>query len=51
MSTSKSCFMLFSKKNVSKNIDLLLYGKSPEQVKVFKYLGIWLDGSKPGINM
>lgn len=34
MSTSKSCFMLFSKKNkVSKDIELLLYGKSLEQVR------------------
>lgn len=33
-----SCFMLFSKKEVSKNIHLLLYGKSPEQVRFLSIL-------------
>jgi len=44
MSTSKSCFMIFSRKKDFKEIELVLYGKPLEQVKTFKYLGMWLDG-------
>lgn len=36
--------MIFSrKKKVSGDIKLSIYGKSLEEVKEFKYLGIWLD--------
>ncbi|XDV19448.1 hypothetical protein PO909_024918 [Leuciscus waleckii] len=45
MSTSKSSYMIFSRKKEDfKDIKLLLYGKPLEQVKSFKYLGMWLDG-------
>lgn len=45
MSTSKSSYMIFSRKKEDfKDIELLLHGKPLEQVKSFKYLGMWLDG-------
>ncbi len=44
MSTSKSCYMSIGKREDYKDIELLLYGKPLEQIQVFKYLGMWLDG-------
>lgn len=43
ISVSKSCYMLVTKKKIDNKQVLTLYSKPMERVRVFKYLGLWID--------
>ncbi len=43
ISVEKSCYMLITKKKISNKQALTLYSMSMEKVRVFKYLGLWMD--------
>lgn len=42
-SISKSCCQFFTRKKIDPNVQIYLYRQPLEKVKLFKYLGLWMD--------